>query len=264
MIKTITSSQNATIKRIRSLDKKKNRHELGLFVIEGIRFVESAVEHNAELHEIFFTEDFQDSQRGRDLIDVLEARGLPLFMLDKKVFESLADTVNSQGIIASVRFDKTSNVNLFDKKYVLLLDRIQDPGNLGTIIRTADCAGLEAVILAKGTVDPYNSKTLRSTMGSIFTMPIVQTDDVMGLISELRSNGFSLATTSLAGDRFYDEIDYGESVVLVIGNEGSGVSDDILAVSDIKVKIPIYGHAESLNASIAAGIMMYEIAKNFK
>ncbi|CDT31666.1 spoU rRNA Methylase family protein [Clostridioides difficile P31] len=142
----------------------------------------------------------------------------------------------------------------------MILDRIQDPGNMGTIIRTADSAGVDAIIALKGCVDIYNPKVIRSTMGSIFDMNIIDAsqDETVDM---LKSLDFNIVSSYLNTENFYDKIDYGSKVALVIGNEANGINEELVSKSDILVKIPIYGKAESLNAAISSAILMYEIKK---
>ncbi len=142
----------------------------------------------------------------------------------------------------------------------MILDRIQDPGNMGTIIRTADSAGVDAIIALKGCVDIYNPKVIRSTMGSIFDMNVIDAsqDETVDM---LKSLDFNIVSSYLNTDNFYDKIDYGSKVALVIGNEANGINEELVSKSNILVKIPIYGKAESLNAAISSAILMYEIKK---
>ena len=153
----------------------------------------------------------------------------------------------------------SESINKKDK-FVLILDRIQDPGNMGTIIRTADSAGVDAIIALKGCVDIYNPKVIRSTMGSIFDMNIIDAsqDETVDM---LKSLDFNIVSSYLNTENFYDKIDYGSKVALVIGNEANGINEELVSKSDILVKIPIYGKAESLNAAISSAILMYEIKK---
>ncbi len=174
----------------------------------------------------------------------------------------MVDTENTQGILAVLEYkerDLVNNINQ-DDKFVLILDRIQDPGNMGTIIRTADSAGVDAVILLKGCVDIYNPKVIRSTMGSIFDMNIIHAtqDDAVNF---LKSNDFNIVSSYLQTDNYYHETTYDGKIALVIGNEANGINDELIAQSDKLVKIPIYGNAESLNAAISAAVLMYEIKK---
>jgi TrmH family RNA methyltransferase len=144
-------------------------------------------------------------------------------------------------------------------KHVLVLDRIQDPGNLGTMIRTADAAGFDTVLLGKGTVDPFNAKVVRATQGSLFHVN-VRAVDLLETLPELKSEGFHVYGTALAKATSYEQVDFKDKVALVIGNEAQGVHNDVLDLCDTRVHIPVLGDAESLNAAVAAGILMYRIA----
>ncbi|MGK0465958.1 TrmH family RNA methyltransferase, partial [Clostridium sp.] len=163
-----------------------------------------------------------------------------------------------QGIIAIVR-NKLVEIRYEDGFYVLA-DKIQDPGNMGTIIRTAHAAGALGVIITKGTVDIYNEKTLRATMGSIFKMPVIYDSD-LSTVEKLRDDGFKLVTSSLECDKNFYDIHLKGKVIITVGNEGNGISEDVYAISDLKIKIPMPGGAESLNAAVAASIMIYEVVR---
>ena len=143
-------------------------------------------------------------------------------------------------------------------KFYLLCDKVQDPGNLGTIIRTAHAAGVDGIILTKGTVDVYNEKTIRSTMGSLFHIPVVYDDGDLSIVRALINKGFSLLSTSLEGDKNFFEEDLTGNLIISVGNEGNGVSKEVYELSDKKVKIPMPGGAESLNVAIASSIILYE------
>lgn len=174
----------------------------------------------------------------------------------------MIDTENTQGILGVIRFKEKKiehNINHEDK-FVLILDRIQDPGNMGTIIRTADAAGVDAIIALKGCVDIYNPKVIRSTMGSIFDMKIIHCTQEECL-QELKSKDFKIVSSYLNTENYYHKTKYYERTALVIGNEANGVNNDLINQSDILIKIPIYGNAESLNAAISSAILMYEIKK---
>ena len=174
----------------------------------------------------------------------------------------MVDTENTQGILGVLKYKERDLINNIskDNKFVLILDRIQDPGNMGTIIRTADSAGVDAIILLKGCVDIYNPKVIRSTMGSIFDMNIIHATQYE-TVDFLKQNGFNIVSSYLQTDNYYHETNYEGKIALVIGNEANGINDDLISKSDKLIKIPIYGKAESLNAAISAAILMYEIKK---
>lgn len=257
----LSSPDNKKIKELQQLNKKKFRKEKQAFVIEGIRFVESAVEKDIPLKDVFYASSLLENDRGRKLIESLVDKGIRYHEVSDKLFNSIADTVSSQGIMAIAPMAETESLTELETlpTLSLVLDRIQDPGNLGTIIRTADAAGIKDIILVKGTTDPYASKVLRSTMGSIFDVRLhfMETDDVIHLMKE---SGIRLIVTALGGELYHYELPVSDPLTLVIGNEGSGVSDAFLDSADERIKIPIYGGAESLNASVAAGIVLYDCA----
>src|SRR5690625_4602904 len=240
----ITSTQNSQVKRWKKLQTRKERVKTGLFLIEGFHLIEEAKQSNWEIKEFIFREDVDIPTWCEDQF---------IHIVSEAVFQHIAQTNTPQGVIAVLRMKGWAK---FTGNHVILIDRIQDPGNLGTIIRTADAAGFSAVILGKGTVDLFNDKVIRATQGSLFHIPILQAD-LLGEITELKQAGFSIWATALQDSKKYTEIEVPEKVALILGNEGSGIDVDILHAADSIVNIPIYGKAESLNVSIAAGILMY-------
>lgn len=257
----LSSPDNKKIKELQQLSKKKFRKEKQSFVIEGIRFVESALEKAIPLKDVFYATSLLENDRGQNLIESLMDKGIRYHEVSDKLFSRIADTVTTQGIMAIAPMPET--LPLIDLETLpslsLVLDRIQDPGNLGTIIRTADAAGIKDIILVKGTTDPFASKVLRSTMGSIFDVQLhfMETDEVIHFMKE---SGIRLVVTALGGELYHYELPVSDPLTLVIGNEGNGVSNAFLKGADERIKIPIYGGAESLNASVAAGIVLYDCA----
>ena len=177
-------------------------------------------------------------------------------ILSNNLFNQIASTENPQGIIAVVK--KRNYEKSIDGDFYLICDKVQDPGNLGTIIRTAHAAGVNGIILTKGTVDIYNDKTIRSTMGSIFYIPIFYDDENYNIIKTLKNEGFNLVATSLAESKNFFEEDLKGKTILAVGNEGNGISSELFELADKKVKIPMPGGAESLNVSIATSIILFE------
>lgn len=258
----LKSPDNKKIKELQQLTKKKNRYAQEAYMIEGIRFVESALEKEVVLKDVFFSSDLRENARGTQLIEAVMKRDIRYHEVSSKLFNSISDTVNSQGILAIAPMPKNtteSDENLVFSNLSIVLDRVQDPGNLGTIIRTADAAGIKDIVLVKGTTDPYSTKVLRSTMGSIFDVKLhfMETEEV---IEVMKTQGIRLTVTSLEATNFHYELSVADPLALVIGNEGNGVSDAFSEAADELIKIPMYGGAESLNASVAAGIVMYDCA----
>ncbi len=258
----INSKDNEKIKYTKSLLKSKNRNKEKKFIIEGYRIVTLAINCDAKLEYVFINEDFENKKEHIELLEILKSKNIKVYKTTNKLFENFIDTENTQGIIGVVKFNTNTLESNFKKenKFVLVLDRIQDPGNMGTIIRTADACGVDLIIALKGCVDIYNPKVIRSTMGSIFDMNIVY-ENQDEAINFLKNNGFSIVSSYLDTDNYYNNISYNNKTALVIGNEANGINNDIILNSDTLVKIPIYGKAESLNAAISSAILMYEIKK---
>lgn len=258
----ITSKDNEKIKYTKSLLKTKVRNKDLKFIIEGYRILTLAIECRADIDYVFINENFESKEEHAEFLKVLENKNIKVFKTNNKIFDELIDTENTQGILAVVKYKKrTLEENLSDdSRFVLILDRIQDPGNMGTIIRTADAAGVDTIISLKGSVDIYNPKVIRSTMGSIFDMNIISATQEEAL-RLLKLKNFDIVSSYLDTNNFYDQVEYNYKTALVIGNEANGVNDELIEKSDVLVKIPIYGKAESLNAAISSAILMYEIKK---
>lgn len=253
----IQSKDNSVIKEVKKLHKKKFRNETGRFLVEGFRFVEEALISSFSVSHIFVSESVKDKYIDFNIEKILQENSVVYFVKDN-IFKDLCETVTPQGILAVVENKKFKLEN--KEGFYVLVDKLQDPGNVGTIIRTAHASGALGVIITKGTVDVYNDKTLRSTMGSIFNIPVIE-DDNLELIRDLKSKGFKLIVSSLDTDNNFYDIDLIGKVIIAVGNEGNGISDEVYALGDEKVKIPMPGKAESLNAAVSASIMMYEAVR---
>ena len=243
---------NKTAKLIKSLKEKKYRDRDWLFVVEGERFVGEIMD-NCEIEFMVFSESYAA------LKDVSEYK--KAFVFSDKIFKEFSETSNPQGIIAVCRKKTFSIDEVIEKNaggiYILAED-LNDPGNLGTIIRTADASGAAAVILSKGSVDLYNGKVLRSTMGSLFHIPVIENADIKQCIEKLKKSGITVFAAHLKGDRTLYDCNFKNPSAFVIGNEARGLSDETSKICDVLLKIPMPGKAESLNAAVAASVMMYE------
>ena len=176
-----------------------------------------------------------------------------------KVFRVLSDTESPQGILAVIG-KKDEKEFKFTDDVIIMLDGIQDPGNLGTIIRTIDSVGLNQLILSENTVDPYNAKVIRSTMGAVFRVNILQNQNLENVTEELKEDGYKVIATSLGTNKKYFDVEYNK-VAVIIGNEAKGIADNIIKHADIKIKIPMLGKTESLNAAVATGVVLYEYVR---
>ncbi len=254
----IESKNNNLFKEIKKLKEKKHRIKSNKYLIEGLRFVEEAIKSKVSIDSIIFTESFKE--KNPDLFLKIN-ENIKLIQMNETLLKQLCSTENPQGIVGVINMQ---NKELKSGELVILVDKVQDPGNMGTIIRTAHAAGAAGIVMTKGTVDIYNDKTLRSTMGSIFYIPIVE-DDSLDFVKSLKKEGYKLVVSSLQGKNNFFEENLQGKVMIAVGNEGNGVSDEVYDIADIKVKIPMPGEAESLNVAVATSIMIYEkIRQSFK
>lgn len=263
MSSTITSSSNSLIKHVKSLHRKKTRWETNSFFVEGIRAVEETIISKAEIEFFLYSDSLFESKGGEELLTLINKNYQNVYNITDKLFNDVSDTQNPQGIIAVVKFTTVSleEVILDKNNFLILLDKVQDPGNMGTIIRTADALGANAMIVAKGCVDVFSPKTIRATMGSIFHLPLVYQEDIEDIIATLKKNNIKIISTGLESSKPCYDVNFQEDFVLVIGNEASGISQRVFEISDSIVNIPMSGDAESLNAAIASGIVMYEASR---
>ncbi len=253
----IQSKDNSILKEVKKLHKKKFRNETESFLVEGFRFVEEALISSFKIPYIFISESARDKYISSD-VETMIQEDTEVYLVSDSIFKDLCETVTPQGILAVVKNRKVDFQN--KEGFYILVDRIQDPGNMGTIVRTAHASGALGIITTKGTVDIYNDKTLRSTMGSIFNIPIIEDIDLK-LLNNLKSMGFKLIVSSLDTDNNFYDIDLKTKAIIAVGNEGNGISNEISRLGDEKVKIPMPGGAESLNVAVSAAIMMYEAVR---
>lgn len=251
-MREIRSKDNKIWKRCEQLTMRKYRDRSGLYLIEGENLLDEAIRNHVRIETVLVREDCQ--------------KALPpeaadkAFLLDARLFDKLAQTVTSQGILAVVakaEVRKEDFIGLTGSNFIVL-DRLQDPGNIGTILRTADAAGYRLAILMKGTADVYAPKVVRAATGSLFRMPVVSMASTEELVEFTRAAGKKLTATCLDAQRCYYDEDLTHDIALVIGNEGSGVAPALIESSELRIKIPMQGNIESLNAAVAAGVLMYE------
>ena len=244
---------NKRIKELTALkDKAKARRESGTYIVEGIKMCGEAPAE--AVLETYVTASF--AMQNKEWLKKRNAE-----VIEDRVFEKISDTKTPQGVLSVIRQPEYSLDDIIKNGdlYVILED-IQDPGNLGTIIRTAEGAGVSGVIMSKGCVDIYNPKTIRSTMGSVYRVPFVYTDDLKSAIAKLKENGIEVYAAHLKGKSDYDDISYRRAAFL-IGNEGNGLSDETALLADTYIRIPMEGQVESLNAAVATAILMYEFGR---
>ena len=290
----ISSKDNEIVKEIRKLKEKKYRKDK--FIVEGIKMLEEAINENASIDliviregmdlsnlisNILYKNDADSGVKSKNIIDAISK--IKSITVTEKVFDTLTDVVSPQGVLAVINKREngiinqaTENNNAFEigdkiketenvkidttTDYILALDGIQDPGNLGTIIRTADSANLKQIIVSKNTVDAYSPKVIRSTMGAIYRVHIIEVENLEETLKDLQKDGFKVVVTSLDTNNSIYDISYNKSIV-VIGNEANGVSKEVQELANERVKIPMLGKTESLNAAVATGIMIYEYVR---
>ncbi len=253
----ITSATNDRIKEVKKLVKAASyRREKGLYVVEGIRmFRELPVE---DIDSVFVSQGAYEKLK-EDILKLISEDDI--IIVADHVFTAMSDTNTPQGIMALVRMKKTKLEDVISHKaMVIIAERLQDPGNLGTIIRTAEGAGATGIILSSDSVDMYNPKVIRSTMGSVFRVPIYISEDLTGDIDRLKAQGVCIFGAHLDGKEFYDESFEG-SCGFLIGNEGNGLSDSVSGKADKLIRIPMCGKVESLNAATSVAVISYEVLR---
>lgn len=251
----ITSNSNAQVKRLLQLQKKsKARNEEQVFLVEGLRMFLEVPEERVE--KVYISETLYNRKK-----QDLNLEKFSVEILSDSVFGNVSDTKTPQGILCIVKQQKYDIEELLKIKnpHFIVLDNLQDPGNLGTIVRTAEGAGVDAVFLSKESVDIYNPKTIRSTMGSIYRMPVIYIEELLELLEIFRKKGIKSYAAHLEGKNSYDKEDYKGGTAILIGNEGNGLRDEVANSADVWVQIPMQGKVESLNAAIAASILMFEV-----
>ena len=254
IMKRIESTQNALVKHWKKLvSTRKEREKSGEFIVEGFHLVEEALKNKDQIVQIIVRE-------GVDLPLLWATDNIEMIEVTDVVAKEIAETETSQGVFAHC---KQIEVNVEEQTTwtkLLLVDAVQDPGNIGTMIRTADAAGIDAVVLGKGCADAYNPKTLRSAQGSHFHIPIIR-GELSEWIDELQERNIKVYGTSLHEAVDYREVETAGSFVLIVGNEGSGIHPQLLDKTDQNVIIPILGQAESLNVAVATGILLYQFIR---
>lgn len=259
----IESISNKRIKLVRKLDKKKVRDVEGLYVIESIKLVTEAIKDGVSIDFILIDESLKDTiilNKLENVMDSLEIK-IEICFVRSDIFKLLSNTVNSQGIIAVAKKNIVTEEQIFKSNFIVFCDKLQDPGNLGTIIRTADAFGPCTVVMSPNSVDYYNSKVIRACAGAMNRIKITEISDSVNFINTLKSKEYKIISTVVNSEKSFDDLEGFNKVCLIIGNEGNGVSEIVQSMSDYKITIKMTGNTESLNASIAAGISIYEIRK---
>lgn len=255
MMKEITSVHNAAAQLLRELQKPRARREHGLFVCESAKMVGEAVA--LHLAQTLFVEKGREAEYAQ-MAAQAESMGCALYVVSQAVMQAVSTAKTPQGIVCTAKIPEPPKT--LTGKRIVALDGVQDPGNVGTILRTADAAGFDGAIFGPGCADLYGAKTLRATMGSVFRVPVMTTENLPETLEAMKREGYAVAATELGGEDFYAYCPRGRAI-LVIGSEGQGISGPVCAAATHHLALPMRGGAESLNAAVAAGIMIYEMAR---
>lgn len=253
----ITSTANQQIKKLQVLMKKaKERKKERVFVAEGIKMFREAP--GEWIQQVYVAESFLSEEGHRKLLE-----GYAYEIVVDSVFRAVSDTQTPQGILTVLRMPEYTLSQLFagEKTHILVLESIQDPGNLGTMFRAGEGAGVSGIIMNRTTVDLFNPKTIRSTMGSIYRVPYLVTDSLKDTVEELKKSQVSVYAAHLNSAAEYDSLDYTKGTAFLIGNEGRGLSSAAAALADTCIRIPMEGKVESLNAAVSAAVLMYECSR---
>lgn len=255
----ITSVRNQRVVEARKLRQRKHRYGQRLFLVEDIPILYMALEAGLSPVQVFYCSSQLTTDEGEVLLERFRQIGAELVAVSPAVMETLSERDSPQGIVGTFALFEASlrDLSLRDRDLIVVLDRLQDPGNLGTLIRTADAVGAAAVILIEPCVDPFDPKTVRGTMGSLFNLPLLRTSDVSDLFSWLKNRGLRLVGTDSRQGAVWGEGVMAGGVVLVLGNETRGLSNDVCSFVEEWARLPIVGKAESLNVAVAGGVLMY-------
>ena len=258
-MKLITARSNPQIKNAVALKQRKFREREGKLLIEGVRLVEDARAAGVQISLLFCTEDFVAQGRGLALTAVCREAGVQCYVVSAELMSSLSSTTTPQGVVAVAQAPVWNVAQVLrEDGLILVVDRVQDPGNLGTIIRTAAGAGCSGVVVGPGTVDLYNEKVIRASMGAVFRLPVVAVSELADFFTGLKEQGVLVVGATGSAKTAYWDVPLVRPGALVIGNEAWGVDAGLLEMMDVMVKIPLAGGVESLNAAMAAGIILFE------
>lgn len=260
--RSITSASNPLIRDSLNIIKKNRRKRPATMLIEGVHLIETALQAGASIERVFFTESLAAREEGQKILDMFRMGKDRVFEVTDRLMDRLSDTETPQGVVAVVSYRPVAleEVKMSARPLVTVLDGLQDPGNLGTIIRTSDAAGADAVVLLPGTCDPFTPKPLRASAGSVFNIPVVETE-LASLMKWTKKEGLLLVVTARDSAKSLYDADLKRPVALAFGNEAHGVGRELRKAADLAIGIPVYGKAESLNVGSAAAICLYEAVR---
>jgi len=256
------------LKDLRELTHRRYRDEEKKFIVEGVRLVQEAVDSDFSVLEAYHTHDLTDQPGGRSLLSRLKEKTGQIYQTTAREMELISETVSFQGILAVVKQKEFSLETILNANnspgLVVGLDGVSDPGNLGTMIRTCDWFGVTGILLGRNSVELYNPKVVRSTMGGVFHLPIAVNVDLLSTISKAKGMGYRIYVTDLKGETHFDRVRYQARSLIVFGNEAWGVSDQLKELADDRVSVRRYGAAESLNVSVACGVVLSAVHRLYE
>lgn len=255
----IRSKDNSSVKYVRSLAEHKYRKKEKAFLIESVKMVEEALRERLGVRMVVATPSLLQ-HHGKGVVKLAESRSVDLLWISDNVMDYLSESKTPQPVMAVVEMKQHSEENLYENAagLIVIAHQLQDPGNLGTIIRTAEAVGASGLAITPNTVDPYNAKAVRASMGSILRLPVVTVGDIAVFIKKCKQRGFQTGATVLTGTKTHFDIDLTKPTVLIFGQEGSGLPHDIMPDIDLHVRIPMVETIDSLNVATAAAVILYE------
>ncbi|MEN9520016.1 MAG: hypothetical protein RLZZ381_2604 [Cyanobacteriota bacterium] len=251
----LTSTQNPLVKQVRKLHRSKEREKQNLLLIEGTNLVEAACHADYKLDIIFYTERWQ--QNHQPLCQIIAEQGVRVEFVSPEILKAIATTVNPDGVVAIARRPIVEPIPAL-KTVGLALERLQDPGNLGTIIRTAAATGADGLWLSADSVDFYSPKVLRASVGQWFRLPVVTNQNLSQLVQQQEQQGVQIIATTSKATKTYWEVDFTRPSLILLGNEGAGLSSESIDLADVQIKIPLANQVESLNVAVASALLLYE------
>ena len=252
----LTSIKNPLIKQVRKLHRAKERQKQNLLSIEGTNLIEAAIRADYKLDTVFYTPQWAD--RHQLLCRKITQKGFKVQLVSAEVLKAIATTVNPDGVVAIAPRQAVTKPDLTRIKLAIAVETLQDPGNLGTIIRTAAATGVDGLWLSPDSVDLYSPKVLRASAGEWFRVPVETDRDLLDLARMQRSQGIQIIATTAKASKTYWELDFTRPSLIFLGNEGSGLSQELIEIADERVKIPLYNEVESLNVAVATALLLYE------
>jgi TrmH family RNA methyltransferase len=255
----ITSKDNSSIKHLRSLSESKYRKKEKAFLIEGLKMVEEALRDNLGVKTVVAAPSLVQ-HHGKGVLKLAESKGINILWISERLMDALSESKTPQPVMAEVTMKQHSEEGLLANEagLIIIAHQLQDPGNLGTIIRTAEAVGASGLALTQHTVDPFNAKAIRASMGSILRLPVMPIEDIEVFIKKCKQKGFQTAATVLAGEKRHLDIDLTKPTVVILGQEGAGLPQDIMPDIDLRIRIPMAATIDSLNVATAAAVILYE------